>query len=87
MDIHILLLKVATMTSKSQLKYISYYVKHVFGALVVVVVTILLTIDKRTIDRCPYCDSVTLESTPLSYNEVYEFEYDPRRGVTLEFSE
>jgi hypothetical protein len=27
-----------------------------------------------------------VESIPISYDEVYKFDYNPKRGVTLEFS-
>jgi hypothetical protein len=39
-----------------------------------------------TTTKCPCCDSTRVESIPISYNEVYKFDYDPKRGVTLEFS-
>ena len=36
--------------------------------------------------ECPSCNSVEVESMPLSDKELYEFDYHPKRGVTLEFS-
>jgi hypothetical protein len=41
--------------------------------------------DERPITKCPYCDSITVESIPISYNEGYKFEYNANRGVTVEF--
>ena len=38
------------------------------------------------ITECPYCNSVEVESMPISDKELYKFDYHPRRGVTLEFS-
>jgi hypothetical protein len=35
---------------------------------------------------CPSCNNNRVESIPISYNEVYKFDYNPKRGVTLEFS-
>jgi hypothetical protein len=35
---------------------------------------------------CPSCSNNRVESIPISYNEVYKFDYDPKRGVTLKFS-
>jgi hypothetical protein len=34
---------------------------------------------------CPSCNSQNLESMPLSLDEIYKFDYDQDRGVTLEF--
>jgi hypothetical protein len=42
-------------------------------------------VDERPITKCPYCDSITLQSIPISSNEGYNFEYNVKRGVTLEF--
>jgi hypothetical protein len=38
------------------------------------------------INECPSCKSNQIESMPISQNEVYDFSYDPIRGVTLAFS-
>ena len=38
------------------------------------------------ITECPSCNATRVESLPISHNEVYKFDYDPKRGVTLEFS-
>jgi hypothetical protein len=35
--------------------------------------------------HCPSCSNNRVESLPISYNEVYKFDYNPKRGVTLEF--
>jgi hypothetical protein len=42
--------------------------------------------DKNRITKCPGCYSDELESMPISSREVYKFDYNPRRGITLEFS-
>ena len=34
----------------------------------------------------PSCNATRVESLPISHDEVYRFGYDPKRGVTLEFS-
>ena len=36
--------------------------------------------------HCPSCSNKRVESIPISYNEVHKFDYNPKRGVTLEFS-
>lgn len=36
--------------------------------------------------KCPYCNSIKLDSIPVSHNEICKFKYDPTRGVTMEFS-
>jgi hypothetical protein len=38
------------------------------------------------ITECPSCNGIKVESLPISHDEVYKFNYDPKRGVTLEFS-
>ena len=38
------------------------------------------------ITECPSCNATRVESLPISHDEVYRFGYDPKRGVTLEFS-
>ena len=43
-------------------------------------------IHKHMITRCPSCNSVKLESMLISEKETYLFDYYPKRGVTLEFS-
>ena len=37
------------------------------------------------IAKCPSCKSNRIESMPISRNEVYNFSYDPIRGVSLAF--
>jgi len=39
-----------------------------------------------TISKCPTCNKGRVESIPISDNDVYRFDYDPKRGITLEFS-
>jgi hypothetical protein len=36
--------------------------------------------------HCPSCSNNRVESIPISYDEAYKLDYNPRRGVTLEFS-
>ena len=38
------------------------------------------------ITKCPSSRSNQIESMPISQNELYDFSYDPIRGVTLVFS-
>jgi len=45
-----------------------------------------LNINKTPIFKCEYCDSIKLESIPVSDNEMCKIRYDPSRGVTMEFS-
>lgn len=45
-----------------------------------------LNINKTPIFKCEYCDSIKLESIPVSDNEMCKIRYDPARGVTMEFS-
>lgn len=42
--------------------------------------------DKDRITKCPACYSDELESMPISSREIYKFDYNPVRGITLEFS-
>ena len=46
-----------------------------------------LNVAERTVTKCPSCTDARLESMPISDNEIYKFEYNPVRGVILEFSE
>jgi hypothetical protein len=39
-----------------------------------------------TISKCPVCNEGSVESIPISDNDVYRFDYDPKREITLEFS-
>jgi hypothetical protein len=40
---------------------------------------------KETITKCPSCNEENLESLPITENEKYRFDYDTKRGVTMEF--
>jgi hypothetical protein len=40
---------------------------------------------RKVVSKCPTCSSNCLESMPISHNEVYTFNHDPKRGVTLGF--
>jgi hypothetical protein len=42
-------------------------------------------IHERMITQCPSCNSVRLESMPISEKEAYRFDYHPTTGITLEF--
>ena len=63
--------------TECQQRYILYYVK-IFCAS-------CFYIDERPIANCPYCDSITVESIPISSNEGYTIEYNAKRGPTMEF--
>ena len=39
----------------------------------------------RTFNACPTCMNSELELMPISINEIYTFDYDPSKGITLEF--
>lgn len=39
----------------------------------------------KIFNGCPSCMNSELESTSISYDEKYTFDYDRWRGVTLEF--
>jgi hypothetical protein len=45
-----------------------------------------LNINKTPIFKCAYCNSIKLDSIPISDIEICKFRYDPARGVTMEFS-
>jgi hypothetical protein len=38
-----------------------------------------------TIAKCPSCIEGNMESIPIAENENYRFDYDTRRGLTMEF--
>jgi hypothetical protein len=40
---------------------------------------------KETITTCPSCNEENIESLPIAENEKYRFDYDTKRGVTMEF--
>jgi hypothetical protein len=40
---------------------------------------------ERMITQSPSCNSIRLESMPISEREAYRFDYHPKRGITLEF--
>jgi hypothetical protein len=40
---------------------------------------------KETVTKCPSCNEENLESLPIAENEKYRFDYDTKRGVTMEF--
>jgi hypothetical protein len=45
------------------------------------------TISTTAITKCHSCNNNKVESIPISYNEVYKFDYDPKEnGVALQFS-
>jgi hypothetical protein len=41
---------------------------------------------RKVVTECPSCNSNCVESIPISHDEVYTFNHDPKRGVTLGFS-
>ena len=38
----------------------------------------------RSVEVCPSCNDAKVESMPISFDETYKFNYDARRGITLE---
>ena len=42
-------------------------------------------LDGRGAESCPACRSERIESIPVAGNEMYVFDYDTRRGVTVDF--
>ena len=45
-----------------------------------------LNVARRTVTKCPSCSDARFVSMPISDNKIYKFEYNPDRGVILEFS-
>lgn len=42
--------------------------------------------DPYRLIKCPICnENTTIDSIPLSNHEAFRFDYDSRRGVTVEF--
>jgi hypothetical protein len=41
--------------------------------------------DSASLARCPSCIEGNIESIPVAENEEYKFDYDIKRGVTMEF--
>jgi hypothetical protein len=41
--------------------------------------------DSESFAKCPYCVEGKIESIPIAENENYRFNYDTKRGVTMEF--
>ena len=39
----------------------------------------------RYFNECPACMNSELESMPISFDETYTFDHDPRQGVSLGF--
>lgn len=42
-------------------------------------------LDGRGVESCPGCGGERIESIPVAGNEMYVFDYDARRGVTVDF--
>jgi hypothetical protein len=42
-------------------------------------------LDGRGVEACPACSSGRVESIPVAGNEMYVFDYDAMRGVTVDF--
>ncbi len=42
-------------------------------------------LDGKGVETCPACKSGRVESIPVAVNEMYVFDYDTRRGVTVDF--
>jgi hypothetical protein len=41
--------------------------------------------DSPSLAKCPSCNEGNIEFIPIAKNEKYGFDYDVKRGVTLEF--
>jgi hypothetical protein len=41
--------------------------------------------DSASPEDCPFCSEGSIESIPIAENENYRFDYDTKRGVTMEF--
>ena len=42
--------------------------------------------DNLFIEKCPVCQNRIIESLPISNNEMYKFNHNLKRGITLEFT-
>ena len=42
--------------------------------------------DNIFIEKCPVCQNRIIEFLPISNNEMYKFNHNLRRGITLEFT-
>jgi hypothetical protein len=47
--------------------------------------TIAETDGSSSLTKCPSCIEGNMESIPIADNENYRFDYDSRRGLTIEF--
>ena len=47
--------------------------------------TMTISKDSASLAKCPSCIEGNLESVPVAENEEYKFDYDIKRGVTMEF--
>ena len=50
-----------------------------------IVSTIAKTDGSSSLTKCPSCIEGNMESIPIAKNENYRFDYDTRRGLTIEF--
>jgi hypothetical protein len=50
-----------------------------------IVSTIAKTDGSSSFTKCPSCIEGNMESIPIAENENYRFDYDTRRGLTIEF--
>ena len=41
--------------------------------------------DSPSLVKCPSCNEGNIEFIPIAENEEYRFDYDVKRGVTMEF--
>jgi len=42
-------------------------------------------LDGRGLEQCPSCGKNIVETLPVAGNEMYTFDYDTQRGVTIQF--
>jgi hypothetical protein len=47
--------------------------------------TMTVAKDSDSMVKCPSCTEGNIESIPIAENEEYKFDYDIKRGVTMEF--
>ena len=47
--------------------------------------TVAAAKDSASLAKCPSCIEGNIESIPVAENEEYKFDYDIKRGVTMEF--
>jgi hypothetical protein len=49
------------------------------------ILSIIAPEDSPSLAKCPSCNKGKIEFIPIAENEEYRFDYDAKRGVTMEF--